>query len=127
MNDRHDDSDLDGEMPFDMKFEDIKDICQRHILEGNRPYDEDEFLKIMRWIEDTMFNHILLNLVFKGKVDIVFDEDKIEELGNGEDGLLFTLTKEGKEMLGQQVEENSEPTSDISILKSIKFRRDESE
>ena len=127
MNDKHDDSDLDGEMPFDMKFEDIKEICQRHILEGNRPYDEEEFMKIMKWIEETMFNQFLLGLVFKGKVDIVFDEEKLKEYGDGDDGLLFTLTKAGREMIGQFDEDDTEPSNDISILKSIKFRRDNSE
>jgi len=51
MNDGFDDSDLDGEMPFDMKFEDIKEICRRHILEGNNPYNEDEFMKIYDRLE----------------------------------------------------------------------------
>lgn len=80
-----------------VKFGELKGICERHIENGNKPYNEDEFNQIVNWFEETRMNQSMLNMVLEGTLDIVFDEDKLEEIG--EEGLLFTLSKEAKEKM----------------------------
>jgi len=78
-------------------FDEIAGVCQRHIEEGNIPYTEEQALKIMKWMEETKLNTILLNLLLDGKIDVIYDEEKIKKYESiGDFGLLFGLTEKGR-------------------------------
>ena len=80
-----------------LKFEEMRGICERHIANGHDPYNEEEFEKIVKWAEETIMNNSILGLVLDGTLDVIFDEEKLNELG--EDGLLFSLSPEAKKEL----------------------------
>ena len=92
-----------------ISFAEMASICQRHIDNDNSPYTDKEFTKIMSWVQETCLNQTLLNLVLKGKIDVVFDLEKMERvLGKKEadelsilgKDLLFTMTKWTRDELG---------------------------
>lgn len=74
-------------------YEELENICINHIKNSDEEYTEDQANKIIQWIEETRMNETLLKLVLEGKLDVVFDPDKLAECGSDENGLLFTMTK----------------------------------
>ena len=83
-----------------IKFGELKGICERHIENGNEPFNEDEFNQIVRWFEETRMNQSMLTMVLEGTLDIVFDEEKLDEIE--EEGLLFTLSKDARAKLDKE-------------------------
>jgi len=128
MSDNYDDG-FDFDEDFDpeeedlglLKFSELRDICEQHIENGNPAYNEEEFLKIVRWLEETKINNILLGLILDGKIDIIFDPEKIAEANVDEkDGLLFTMSNSARaemEELGLFQEDEEEETSSFFNLK----------
>lgn len=104
-----------------IKYEDLLGILERHIGDGNDPYTEDQVLKIIRWIEETSVNSLLLDMILDGEIDIIFDEEIATKKDLGDNDLLFTLSKKRvSEMksLGFNFENENEK-KDISILKNL--------
>jgi hypothetical protein len=85
-----------------IKFGELKGICERHIENGRPAFSEDEFNQIVRWFEETRMNQSMLTMVLEGTLDIVFDEDKLDDIE--EDGLLFTLSNKAKAQLDEENE-----------------------
>ncbi len=97
-----------------IKYEEVEGICKRHIEEGNGPYSEDEFTMLYKWMEESRFNEVILNMVLEGKLDVVIKDDE----------LAFALTKSAQaevEAMGIKPEPN--PNS-RSLLGNIKFSED---
>jgi len=103
-----------------ISFLEMTRICQWHIDNDNEPYTEDEFERIIAWVQETRLNETLLGLLLKGKIDVIFDEEKLKEShkaaglsdedydGLGED-LLFTMTKWTRD----ELEMSDDPTESV--------------
>jgi len=115
------DPEIDGEEAI-IKYEEVEGICKRHIEEGHDPYTEDQFHKIYQWMEETRFNDVILQMVLDGKLDIVFDEEKLEELDD-ENGLLFALTQQAKDEVERMGIKPPDPNS-IGLMNNIRFTKD---
>jgi len=107
----------DEERPALFEIEEIENICKTHIEEGHDPYTEVEVEKIIRWIEEIRIGEVLLNLVVDGKIDVIFDYEKIDKMD--EDGLLFGLTKK----MTMEIE-NKDTVEVDSFLDDLKLSND---